>query len=180
MVKMNFIGILENQEHRLIVDDHDKEDGLYTIILNGKSYSVDAHTMPSLIVSALIDGKSYDLDVDDKDQTKDPLDGKMSIRVRGRVIRLEMLEERRKKMKDAQMSVFSHHEQREIKAPMPGKVLRCLVSVNEAVKKGQGLVVMEAMKMENELSSPKDGFVKAILCKEGSAVENQATLLVIE
>ena len=63
---------------------------------------------------------------------------------------------------------------------MPGKVLRFLVAEGEEVKKGQGLVVMEAMKMENELKSPKDGVVKKISSCAGVAVDGGTLLLVIE
>lgn len=179
-MKMSFIAELLQKEYRLTVDDNNQDNGLYTVNLDGKVYQVDAKAMPSAIVSAIIDNKSYDLDIDDQDQSKDPLDGKVSIRVRGRVVRLEILEERRKKMKDAKMSIFSHHGQITIKSPMPGKVLRFLVKEGEEIKKGQGLVVVEAMKMENELQSPKDGTVKSITTEAGSAVESGSILLHIE
>lgn len=180
MVKMTFIGVAENEEHRIIVDDHDRSDGVYSVELNGKTYVVDAHTMPSHIVTALIDNKSYDLDLDDRDQSSDPLDGRLTVRVRGRVVRLEMLEERRKKMKDAQSSQFSLAGMVQIQSPMPGKVLRYLVSEGETVKEGQGLVVVEAMKMENELQAPKSGVVKTLSSSAGATVTSGALLLVLE
>ncbi len=179
-MKMTFIAVADQTEHRIVVDDHDKEDGVYSVELDGKIYLIDAQTMPSEIVSALIDHKSYDLDLDDKDQSNDPLDGRLAIRVRGRVVRLEMLEERRKKMKDSQSSQFSHSGIISIKSPMPGKILRYLVSEGEEVKEGQGLVVVEAMKMENELQAPKSGHVKSISSSPGSTVDGGMVLLVIE
>jgi len=63
---------------------------------------------------------------------------------------------------------------------MGGKVARVLVEVGSAVEEGQGLVVIEAMKMENELKSPKAGTVVELNAREGSAVENNALLVVIE
>ena len=180
MVKIKFVGLADKQEHRVTVDDHDNEDGIYTVELDGQSFSVDAHTMPSQIVTVLIDNKSYDVDVDDTDLSSDPLDGWLSVRVRGRVVRLEMLEERRKKMKDAQSSHFAQSGVVRITSPMPGKVLRYLVEVGDEVKEGQGVVVIEAMKMENELQSPKEGTVKSIASSPGSAVDGGALLLVIE
>ncbi|MCA9508879.1 MAG: acetyl-CoA carboxylase biotin carboxyl carrier protein subunit [Myxococcales bacterium] len=180
MAKMTFIGVADSQEHRVVVDDHDRDDGIYSVELDGKNYLVDAQTMPSEIVTALIDNKSYDLEVDDQDQSSDPLDGRLTIRVRGRIVRLEMLEERRKKMKDAQSSQFSHAGLAQIQSPMPGKVLRYLVSEGDEVKEGQGIVVIEAMKMENELQSPKEGLVKSISSSEGATVSSGALLMVIE
>jgi biotin carboxyl carrier protein len=55
-----------------------------------------------------------------------------------------------------------------------------LVKVGDEVKEGQGLVVVEAMKMENELKSPKAGKVVELLAREGSTVENNAKLVVVE
>jgi biotin carboxyl carrier protein len=180
MVKMRFVGILDNQEHRLVVDDHDAEDGIYSVELDGRAYQIDAQTMPSEIVTALIANKSYDLELDDQDHSSDPLDGRLSIRVRGRVVRLEMLEQRRKRMKDAASSHFSGSGNSLVTSPMPGKVLRYLVAEGAAVTEGQGVAVIEAMKMENELLCPKDGVVKTICVEPGCAVESGTKLMVIE
>jgi biotin carboxyl carrier protein len=63
-----------------------------------------------------------------------------------------------------------------IKSPMPGKVVKVLVAPGDAVKAGQGVVVVEAMKMENELRAPRDGQVQAVSAREGQAVEAGQTL----
>ena len=65
-------------------------------------------------------------------------------------------------------------------APMPGMIVRVNVRVGEAVLPGQGLVVMEAMKMENELRAASAGTVKAVLVQPGTAVEKGALLLELE
>jgi len=67
-----------------------------------------------------------------------------------------------------------------ITAPMPGKIVRVMVAVGDKVKAGQGVIVMEAMKMQNEMKSPKDGKVQKILTSEGSTVNPGDTLAVIE
>ena len=64
-----------------------------------------------------------------------------------------------------------------VTAPMPGKILRILVKEGEEVKTGQGLLILEAMKMENEIPSPKDGVVKKILVKEGDTVDTGQALI---
>ncbi len=64
-----------------------------------------------------------------------------------------------------------------VTSPMPGKILRILVKEGESVKTGQGLVVLEAMKMENEIPAPKDGVVKKILIKEGDTVDTGQPLI---
>jgi biotin carboxyl carrier protein len=62
---------------------------------------------------------------------------------------------------------------------MPGKIVRVLAEVGQRVAAGQGLVVMEAMKMENELGSPRDGLVHELPVREGQAVEAGALLAVV-
>jgi geranyl-CoA carboxylase alpha subunit len=67
----------------------------------------------------------------------------------------------------------------DIRAPMPGKVTKVLVAINEDVSKGQVLVMMEAMKMEYSLKSKVDGVVESVGCKAGDQVALQHVLLKI-
>lgn len=64
-------------------------------------------------------------------------------------------------------------------APMPGTILAMNVSVGQAVKAGDVLLVLEAMKMENEITAPSDGTVKQILVQKGTTVDTDAALVVI-
>lgn len=66
-----------------------------------------------------------------------------------------------------------------VTSPLPGTVLDIKVSVGDSVKSGQVLVVIEAMKMENEIVAPSDGTVKAVHTSKGSAVETGAPLITI-
>jgi biotin carboxyl carrier protein len=67
----------------------------------------------------------------------------------------------------------------QIAAPMPGKVVRVLVKAGDAVEAGQGLLVVEAMKMQNEIRSPKSGTVERILVEEGQAVNAGEVLCIV-
>jgi biotin carboxyl carrier protein len=67
-----------------------------------------------------------------------------------------------------------------IVAPMPGKVVRLLVSVGDGIEAGQGLIVVEAMKMQNEMKSPKAGIVAAVKTQDGATVAAGEILIVIE
>ena len=66
-----------------------------------------------------------------------------------------------------------------VEAPMPGKILKVAVSVGSPVKSGEIVIVLEAMKMENEIFSPSDGVVKEIRCREGDAVNTGDVMMVI-
>jgi pyruvate carboxylase subunit B len=67
-----------------------------------------------------------------------------------------------------------------VKAPMPGKVVRVLVGVGTQVELGQSVIVIEAMKMQNELKAPKKGVVKKISVAEGAAVDAGQALAEVE
>jgi biotin carboxyl carrier protein len=70
--------------------------------------------------------------------------------------------------------------EKSVVAPMPGLVLRVQVEVGQAVKAGQGVIIVEAMKMENELKAPADGIVARINAEAGQTVDKGATLIVLE
>ena len=67
-----------------------------------------------------------------------------------------------------------------IDSPMPGNIWKVLVAEGDSVKEGQALIILEAMKMENELVSPKDGVVSKILTSEGTSVDTGDKLVIIE
>jgi biotin carboxyl carrier protein len=73
-----------------------------------------------------------------------------------------------------------HHATGELTAPMPGQVRAVNVSEGDAVKKGQTLLVLEAMKMEIRIHSPQDGVVKKLFVKQGQTVEREQTLIDLE
>lgn len=68
----------------------------------------------------------------------------------------------------------------ELRAQMPGKVIKLLVELGQTVRAGQGLIVVEAMKMQNEMKSPKDGIVSKIPAVEGATVAAGEPLIVVE
>lgn len=178
--KMKFIATKDGRQHTVEVQkDHENPD-LFHMNLDGKSYDVDCRRMPSQIVSMLMGHKSYDVDLERIAKRSDTLDGRIHVRVRGRVLRFEMMDERRIKMKEAQGFRLDVGGVVPIDSPMPGKVIKVLKKEGEDVKEGEGVIVVEAMKMENELRSPKAGKVKDIRVKEGEAVEAGARLATIE
>ncbi|MEM7402528.1 MAG: biotin/lipoyl-containing protein [Myxococcota bacterium] len=180
MAKMTFVAQFGDQEHLLQVDDGDRDDGRYTVWLHDRSYSVDARSLPSEIISVLVDNKSYDVDIDNTNYTHHPLDGSVSVRVRGRVMRMQMLEARRHRLKQMQETLLQGEATCSIVSPMPGKVVRLLVATNDTVKTGQALVVVEAMKMENELRATRAGKVKRIAAKPGQSVQAEQLLIELE
>jgi biotin carboxyl carrier protein len=119
------------------------------------------------IFSILIEGRSY--------QATILAPG--TIQVNDRIFEVEIFDPRELRVRSA---AGASHGRQNILAPMPGKVVRLLVSVGDAVEPGQGLIVVEAMKMQNEMKSPKAGIVAEIRTKDGATVAAGEILVVIE
>lgn len=146
-------------------------------------------------VTATVDGRRYELDVSEPEKdlylvknegnvsqvfvsTKANKDSEFGVTIRGRHLDVEIVDPKRLR------SAGDNHDhmdgRAEIKTAMPGKVVRILVESGAEVAKGDGIIVVEAMKMQNELKSPKDGFVKEIRAAEGETVNAGDILVVIE
>ena len=67
-----------------------------------------------------------------------------------------------------------------VNSPMPGTIIDVLVSIGDAVKNGQPLIILEAMKMENEITAPADGVIKELLVEKGNIVASGEALCIIE
>jgi biotin carboxyl carrier protein len=122
------------------------------------------------VFSILLDGRSYEARVESQ------YDG-VDVTVRGRRLRVELEDPRRSSRKSAGRRTDGPLQ---VTAPMPGKIVRLLVAPGDEVIAGQGLVVMEAMKMQNELKAARPGRVAAIPAREGETVSAGAVLVVIE
>ena len=107
-------------------------------------------------------------------------DDKYAVTVNGVLFEIEIrtsLQERAKKLLDARGA--TNHKM-EVKAPMPGMILKVNKQVGEEVNSGESVIILEAMKMENELRSPVSGKLKELFVKEGSPVEKGFKLFSIE
>jgi Acetyl/propionyl-CoA carboxylase, alpha subunit len=93
---------------------------------------------------------------------------------------VEAFDERTRAIRDLSGTAAGPSGPAPLKAPMPGLIVRVNVAVGDAVQAGQGLVVMEAMKMENELRAQAAGKVKSIVVSPGTAVEKGALLIELE
>lgn len=120
------------------------------------------------------DNKSYTVEVVDFDKAE-----KLAhIKVNGNVYQVQVTTQLDLLLKQLGMDNLSSNKILQIKAPMPGLVLNVLVSEGTEVKKGDNLLVLEAMKMENMIKSPTDGVIKKIEVKQGDKVEKNELLVV--
>jgi biotin carboxyl carrier protein len=146
------------------------KDGRYLVRVDGHELAVDMLETGGGFASLLIDGRSYEIGLE---QTAD------GYRV---VFPDDSL--------DVELQDVTHDANvaprraasgpLRILAPMPGRIVRVLVQPGHEVAAGQSLVVMEAMKMENEIRAPRPGRVREVAVRDGQAVESGAPLVVLE
>ena len=122
------------------------------------------------VYSVLLDGRSYEARVEEHP-------GMLVVVIDGYRFEIDVRDPRRLRRGAAGRGVDGVQT---ISAPMPGKVVRVLVAAGDSVEAGQGLMVVEAMKMQNELKSPRAGKVLSISTKEGSTVSPGEVLAAIE
>jgi biotin carboxyl carrier protein len=145
------------------------KDGRYVVLLDGAPLEVDLQETGSHFVSLLIGGKSYEAGLE-----KRP--GGYTVVLTDDVVSVDLAEG----TKGAALPARRAGGPARVTAPMPGKLVRVLVTPGQDVAAGEGLVVVEAMKMENELRAPRAGRVAEVHALEGRAVETGTLLAVVE
>jgi biotin carboxyl carrier protein len=150
--------------------------GCYRVVVDGRPHEVDAARVGSFGLSLLLDGDSGVSREVQVAPAGGP--GEMLVRIDGRTV-TAVINGRRTGRAMTDGGTDARGEQA-VLAPMPGRVVRVLVSRGEEVTAQQAVVVIEAMKMENELRSPKDGRVKEVAVAAGASVEVGRVLIVIE
>ncbi len=156
----------------------DREEGRYRVTVGGRTHLVDSARVDERTVSLILLGenaRSYEAGVL---ETAEP--GELEVYLRAGVVRCRVNGGRSRAPRAGGRHEAGATGVQRVTAPMPGKVLRVLVAPGDQVRARQGLVVVEAMKMENELRSPKDGRVKEVHAAEGTSVEAGRLLVVIE
>ncbi len=153
---------------KLLVEIAGKER---TVDTSSPSGSAAAAEVQPGIYSILRDGRSYEL------RMAEGVDGSLEVYVNGRQYIARVRDPRRRARRKGGLLLDGPQD---IVAPMPGKIVRLLVAAGETVDAGQGLIVVEAMKMQNEIKSPKAGRVVKIAVREGAAVNSGQTMLTVE
>jgi len=149
----------------------DRKDDRISVRHGDKVLEAEVRVISANAISLLVGGRSYlVLVARDKDKRYVWLDGRTYlVQTRKEDQRLaERGDDRTQKGKSV------------VTAPMPGKVVKVNVAEKEAVRKNQTLAIVEAMKMENEIKSPLDGFVKKIYVSAGDLVDSEKPLLELE
>lgn len=163
---MRFEAVVGADKKRVRVER--LEEGLFQV--GDSERRVDAAVLEPGVYSFIVDGQSYEVSV--RDEKKG-----FAVEIGAHLIPVRLEDPLRKE--NAQAAAATEGEA-VIASPMPGRVVGIKLNVGQEVKEGEGVIVVEAMKMENELHAPKAGKVTKIAVKVGDAVEAGQDLVTIE
>lgn len=162
---MRYVTTVDGKEFDIeVVDDHHVRIGDRVIAVDFESISGQP------VFSLIVDGKSYESYVYEGEED-------LQVLLHGRQFQVKVEDEREKRLRAAAGGGVAEGGEFHLKAPMPGLVVAIPVEEGQEVKKGQVLVILESMKMQNELKAPRDGVVDRIKVKAGESVEQKQTIL---
>jgi biotin carboxyl carrier protein len=143
----------------------------WRVTLDGRPIDADATEIAPNIFSILIDGHSHEVRITPSSG------GTFTLQTAHREFTAQVIDPRA--WRGRHHAAGEAEGRQQILAPMPGKVVRLLVQAGDTVEAGQGLLVVEAMKMQNEIRSPKRGTVERLLAKEGQPVNAGEVLCIV-
>jgi biotin carboxyl carrier protein len=150
--------------------DLNRADGRWSCRVDGREVEVDAVLARPDVLSLRIDDRAYEVKCE-------RVGGETHLWVGSARFAAEVRDPRSLR---GRARAVDDQGPRRLTAPMPGKIVRVLVSQGDEVEAGAGVLVVEAMKMQNEIRSPKKGIVQKILVGEGAAVNAGDVLAIVE
>jgi biotin carboxyl carrier protein len=156
---------------RLRIVELERDAERWKISLDGQPVNADAVEIAPNTLSLLLEGQSYEVHI-----TPSP-DGMLKLQTGLQEFTAEVVDPRA--WRGRRHGALEAEGRQQVVAPMPGKVVRVLVEAGDRVEAGQGLLVVEAMKMQNEIRSPKGGTVERLHVKEGQPVNAGEVLCII-
>lgn len=151
-------------------------DGLSKVLINGESHDFHSEQITDRYRKITLNGNVYHILLEGFDKTSKTV----TLRVNGER-KVYAVEDRSDELlKKFGIQSFPTPKVNELKSPMPGLVVQILVKPGDKLVKGDAIVVLEAMKMENVLKAPADVVIKSINCEPGKAVEKNSVLVKFE
>lgn len=162
---MKYITTIDDRQFSVeIIDDKH-------VSVDGKVYEIDFETVSGQpVYSLIVDGRSHESYIYQGDDH-------WQVLMRGRLYPVKVEDEREKRLRAAAGAGVAETGEFHLRAPMPGLVVAVPVTEGQAVKRGQVILILESMKMQNELKSPRDGTIGRIRVRPGESVEQKQTLL---
>jgi len=168
---LKYFVLTENREEIFELDK--SSDSLY-VSHGGSRYRVDvSKNQFKPYIHLLIDNRSYLLSTSVKGDL-------INVETLERAYQFEVIGEKKKELERLGLRKKKAVRKKDIHAPMPGLIVQIQVETGQEVERGQGVVIIEAMKMENELKAAESGVVKEVLVGKGQKVDQNDILVVIE
>ncbi|HSK88357.1 MAG TPA: biotin/lipoyl-containing protein [Anaerolineales bacterium] len=144
------------------------------VSVDGKVYEVDFETVSGQpVYSLIVDGKSHEgYAAQDEDSWQ--------VLLHGRLYPVSVEDEREKRLRSAAGGGVAETGEFHLRAPMPGLIVAIPIEEGQSVKKGQVMLILESMKMQNELKAPRDGIIGRVRVKPGESVEQKQILLSVQ
>ena len=149
------------------------DNGKLTGLVNNVPVEGDLLKIDAYQFHLLFDRTSYSIEV----LKINPEEKQLSLRINSKRVSVQLKDKYDELLHSLGLDEINHKKANDIKAPMPGMVLNVLVKDGDVVKKGDAVLVLEAMKMENILKSPTDGIIKRVAIQKGTAVEKNQLLI---
>jgi biotin carboxyl carrier protein len=166
---MTYDVVVDGKTHRLELT---KGEHTWLCKIDGQEMEVDAALTARDVLSLLVGGDAFEI------KRERSLRGDLHLVLGSARYEIDVQDPR--SLRTRRAAGGGEAGPQRITAPMPGKIVRIAVAEKDVVKAGQGVLVMEAMKMQNEMKSPKDGKVQKLLVAEGATVNAGDVLAVIE
>ncbi|MHA4893990.1 acyl-CoA carboxylase biotin carboxyl carrier protein subunit [Pedobacter sp. PWIIR3] len=152
---------------------HEIEADNAVLSIDGQEITIDYIQLQGQHANILYKDRSYNIEFISTERS-----GKLcSIKVNGNTYTVELQDKYDLLLQQLGMDSLQSVKVKDVKAPMPGLVLNIFAEAGAEVKKGDNLLVLEAMKMENMIKSPADGQIKSVLIEKGSKVEKNQVLV---
>ena len=164
---MTYDITIDGKNYRLELN---RADGRWSCRLDGRDVEVDAVLARPDVLSLRLGDQAFEVKCE-------RVAGDMRLWVGSAGFAVEVRDPRSLR---GRVRALDEHGPRKLTAPMPGKIVRLLVNEGEEVETGAGVLVVEAMKMQNEIKSPKKGTIRRILVAEGAAVNAGDVLAIVE
>lgn len=168
---MKLFANLNNEKHEIIFNQTGKN---LSAEIDGRIYDLEVSEPEPNVFLIKRDGEISEIFVSPNEKSDEPF----KVNLANHYFEIEITDPKRLRGSTAASGELEGIA--EIKTAMPGKIVRVLVDAGAEVKTGDGVIVVEAMKMQNEMKSPKDGTIKEIRFLEGSTVNAGDVLVVIE
>lgn len=161
---MKYVTTIKDKTYEIEI----QKDG--SLLVNGEPRNVDFLTLGPSLYSVIMENQSYELVIETHDAG-------IQVQMRGHLYTGEVLDERAQLMAMQRGSQVADSGEINIKSPMPGLIVALPFGEGEQVAAGQTIIILESMKMQNELKAPRDGVISRVHVQTGQSVEQNTVLI---